>query len=53
MFPDGWVDAVAVVGQCGAGEVEGAAIDCGDDFYGVGVVDVVRSAKNFECRDLC
>lgn len=39
---------VAVVGDGGAGEVEGAAVVGGDDFYGVGVGDVLRGAKDFE-----
>jgi hypothetical protein len=42
---------VAVVGDGGAGEVEGAAVGGGDYFYGVGVVDVLGGAENFEGRD--
>ena len=39
--------AVAVVGDGGAGEVEGAAVGGGDYLYGVGVVDVVGGAADF------
>ena len=43
--------AVAVVGDGGAGEVEGAAVGGGDDFDGVWVVDVVGGAEDFEGGD--
>ena len=42
---------VAVVGDGGAGEVEGAAVGGGDDFYGVGVGDVLGGAEDFEGGD--
>ncbi len=42
---------VAVVGDGGAGEVEGAAVGGGDDFDGVGVVDVLGGAEDFEGGD--
>jgi hypothetical protein len=42
---------VAVVGDGGAGEVEGAAVGGGDDFDGVGVRDVLGGAEDFEGRD--
>jgi hypothetical protein len=42
---------VAVVGDGGAGEVEGAAVVGGDDFDGVGVGDVLRRAEDFESGD--
>ncbi len=48
MFPVGWVDSVAVVGDGGSGEVEGAAVVGGDYFYGVGVGDVFGGAEDFE-----
>jgi hypothetical protein len=43
--------SVAVVGDCGAGEVEGAAVRGGDYFYGVGVGDVFWRAEDFERGD--
>ncbi len=43
--------AVAVVGDGGAGEVEGAAVGGGDYFYGVGVGDVFGGAEDFEGGD--
>ena len=52
MFPDGRVDAVTVVWKGGAREVEGSAVERGDDLDGVGVVDVVRRAADLECGDL-
>jgi len=53
VFPVGDVaGVVAVVGDGGAGEVEGAAIGGGDDFDGVGVVDVGRGAGDFEGGDV-
>ncbi len=43
------VDAgITVVGDGGAGEVEGAAVDGGDNFDCVGVGYVLRSAEDFE-----
>ncbi len=51
MLPDGRVDSVAIVGQGGAREVEGSAIERGDYLYGVGVIDVVRGAEDFEGSD--
>ena len=52
MLPDGWVNAVAVVGQGGAGEVEGSAVQRGDYLYGVGVGYVVGGTEDFEGCDL-
>jgi hypothetical protein len=46
------VDAIAVVGDGGAGEVEGAAVGCGDDFDGVGVGDALGVAQDLEGGDL-
>ena len=43
--------SVAVVGDGGAGEVEGAAVGGGDDFDGVGVMDVLRRAEDPEGGD--
>jgi hypothetical protein len=43
--------SITVVGNGGAGEVEGAAIGGGDYFYGVGVGDVFRGAEDFERGD--
>src|ERR1035441_7317814 len=40
--------AVAVVGDGGSGEVEGAPVGGGDDFYGIGIGDVFRRATHFE-----
>lgn len=45
------VFGVAVVGDGGAGEVEGAAVGGGDDFDGVVVVDVLVGAEDFESGD--
>jgi len=39
--------SVAVVRDGGAGEVEGSAVGGGDNFYGVGIVDVFRGAADF------
>ena len=48
----GWgCRGVAVVGDGGAGEVEGAAVGGGDYFYGVGVGDVGGGAADFEGGD--
>ncbi len=52
VFPVLCRTAVAVVGNGGSGEVEGAAVGGGDDFYGVGVMDVGGSAGDFEGGDL-
>lgn len=38
---------IAVVGDGGAREVEGAAVESGDNFDGVGIVDLGRSAAHF------
>ena len=46
------IGRVAVVGDGGAGEVEGAAIGCGDDLDGVGIGDVLRGAEDFEGGDV-
>ncbi len=43
---------VAIVGDGGAGEVEGAAVGGGDDFDGVWVGDVFGGAEDFEGGDL-
>lgn len=43
---------VAVVGDGGAGEVEGLTVVCGHYFYGVRIGDVAGSAADFEGRDL-
>ena len=43
---------ISVVGDGGAGEVEGSAVGGGDYFYGVWVVDVVGGAADFEGGDL-
>ena len=48
MLEVGGVARVAVVWDGGAGEVEGAAVGCGDYFYGVGVGDVLGAAADFE-----
>ena len=45
------VVGVAVVGDGGAGEVEGSAIGGGDYFYCIWVVDVLRGADDFEGGD--
>lgn len=45
------VGVVAVVGDGGAGEVEGATVGSGDYFYGVGVGDVAGGAADFEGGD--
>ncbi len=45
------VVAIAVVGDGGAGEVEGAAVGGGDYFYGVWVGDVLGGAEDFEGGD--
>ena len=47
VLPVGRCRVVAVVGDGGAGEVEGAAVGGGDDFDGVGVGDVFGSAEDF------
>jgi hypothetical protein len=53
VFPVGdGAGGVAVVGDGGAGEVEGAAVEGGDDFDGVGVGDVLFGAGNFEGGDV-
>ncbi len=52
VLPVLWCGLVAVVGDGGAGEVEGAAVGGGDDFYGVGVGDVFGGAEDFEGGDL-
>ena len=53
VLPDGEVGGgVAVVGDGGAGEVEGLMVQARDDLYGVGVGDVFRSAGGFEGCDL-
>ena len=41
------IGVVAVVGDGGAGEVEGSAVGGGDYFYGVGIGDVGGSAADF------
>jgi len=43
---------VAVVGDGGSGEVEGAAVVGCDYFYGVGVGDVLGGAEDFEGGDV-
>ena len=43
--------SITIVGDGGAGEVEGAAIGGGDDLYGVGVGDVFGGAEDFEGGD--
>jgi len=43
---------VAVVGDGGAGEVEGTAVGGGDYFDGVGVGDVLGGAEDFEGGDV-
>jgi hypothetical protein len=48
VLPVGWRCVVAVEWDSGAGEIEGAAVDGGDDFYSVGVGDIFRSTTNFE-----
>jgi len=48
MLPAGGSVAVAVVRDGGAGEVEGAAVWCGDDFDYVGVGEAVIRAADFE-----
>jgi hypothetical protein len=45
-------DTVAVIGDGGAGEVEGAAVGGGDDFDGVGVGDVFGGTEDFERSDI-
>ena len=52
VLPVGWRGAVAVEGDGGAGEVEGAAIGGGDDFDGVWIGDVFGGAEDFEGGDL-
>ena len=52
MFPDGWVDAIAVEGDRRTREVKRAAVDCRDYFHGVGIGDVVLGAEDFERGDL-
>ena len=47
MFPVGGGDSVAVVWDCGSGEVESSAVVGGDYFYGVGVGDVFGGAEDF------
>ena len=47
----GVVFGIAVVGDGGAGEVEGAAVGGGDYFYGVWVGDVFGGAEDFEGGD--
>ena len=45
-------DAVSIVRNCGAGEVECAAVRGGDHFDGVWVGDVLGGAQYLQCRDL-
>jgi len=52
VFPVVGRASVAVVGDGGSGKVEGPAVGGGDDFDGVGIVDVFRRARNFESGDL-
>jgi hypothetical protein len=52
VFRGGVVFGIAVEGDGGAGEVEGAAVGGGDDFDGVWVVDVFGGAEDFEGGDL-
>ena len=47
MLPGRGALAVAIVGDGGAGEVEGSAVKVGDDFDGVGVGDVFGGAGGF------
>ena len=42
---------ISVVGDGGAGEVEGSTVGGGDYFYGVGVVDILGGAADFEGGD--
>jgi len=48
VFPVLCGTAVAIVGDCGSGEVESAAVGGGDDFYGIWVMDVGRDAGDLE-----
>src|SRR5947208_34072 len=47
----GIVLGVTVVGDWGAGEVEGAAVGCGDYFDGVGIGDVLGGTEDLEGGD--
>ena len=47
MLPVFRFGVVAVVGDGGAGEVEGSAVGSGDYFYGVGIGDVGGGAADF------
>ena len=46
-----WPDR-RIVGDGGAGEVEGAVVGVGDYFYGVGIGDVFGGAEDFEGGDV-
>ncbi len=48
MFPDRRVDAVAVEGNRGAGEVESAVLETGDDLDRVGAGEVFGGAEHLE-----
>ena len=52
VLPVAGAGGVAVVRDGGAGEVEGAAVCGGDDFYGVGIGDIVWGAADLEGGDV-
>jgi hypothetical protein len=52
VFPDVRGSAVAVVGDCRAGEVKRAPIERGDDLHGVGIVQIGGGAANLQRGDV-
>lgn len=52
VFPDRWVNAVAVIRDGGSGKVEGAVLRGADDLDGVWIGQVFGGAEGFERCDL-